>query len=54
MSDTVDSILPYIGPERARTVEPTGLLAKHGVTVAFGSDWPADPLDEWGSNSRSG
>jgi hypothetical protein len=47
MSDTVDSILPYIGPERARTVEPTGLLAKHGVTVAFGSDWPADPLDEW-------
>jgi predicted amidohydrolase YtcJ len=47
MPDTVDSILDYIGPERARTVEPAGLLAKQGATVAFGSDWPADPLDEW-------
>jgi predicted amidohydrolase YtcJ len=37
----------YIGPERAAIVEPAGVLAKAGAQVAFGSDWPVDPLDEW-------
>jgi predicted amidohydrolase YtcJ len=46
-SDTVDGLRDYLGPERARILEPSGLLAAKGATVAFGSDWPVDPLDEW-------
>ena len=46
-SDTVDSLRDPMGPERARILEPAGLLAARGATVAFGSDWPVDPLDEW-------
>lgn len=46
-SDTVDGLRDYLGPKRARILEPAGLLVRHGATVAFGSDWPVDPLDEW-------
>jgi predicted amidohydrolase YtcJ len=46
-SDTVDGLRDPMGPERARILEPSGLLAARGATVAFGSDWPVDPLDEW-------
>lgn len=37
----------YFGPERMKIVEPAGLLAAAGARIAFGSDWPVDPLDEW-------
>lgn len=30
-----------------RILEPAGLLAAAGARIAFGSDWPVDPLDEW-------
>jgi predicted amidohydrolase YtcJ len=37
----------YFGPERMKILEPAGLLKAAGARVAFGSDWPVDPLDEW-------
>ena len=37
----------YLGPVRLALVEPAGLLALHGARIAYGSDWPVDPLDEW-------
>jgi predicted amidohydrolase YtcJ len=37
----------YFGPARADMLEPSGLLAAAGARIAFGSDWPVDPLDEW-------
>jgi len=37
----------YFGPERMRILEPSGLLARAGARIAFGSDWPVDALDEW-------
>lgn len=46
-TDTVDGLRDPMGPERAKILEPSGLLAAKGATVAFGSDWPVDPLDEW-------
>jgi hypothetical protein len=46
-SDTVDGLRDYLGPERARILEPSGLLAAQGAAIAYGSDWPVDPLDEW-------
>jgi predicted amidohydrolase YtcJ len=30
-----------------KILEPAGLLASAGARIAFGSDWPVDPLDEW-------
>ncbi len=37
----------YFGPARMKILEPSGLLAAAGARIAFGSDWPVDPLDEW-------
>lgn len=37
----------YLGPVRYALAEPAGLLALHGARIAYGSDWPVDPLDEW-------
>ena len=37
----------YFGAERMARLEPAGLLAAAGARIAFGSDWPVDPLDEW-------
>jgi predicted amidohydrolase YtcJ len=45
--DTVEGLEDYLGPERFRILEPAGLLAAAGARIAFGSDWPVDPLDEW-------
>jgi len=46
-ADTVDQARDYLGPARARLLEPAGLLRAAGAPVAFGSDWPVDRLDEW-------
>ena len=45
--DTVEGALGYLGPERYRYIEPAGYLAQAGALIAFGSDWPIDPLNEW-------
>ena len=45
--DSVDSDEDYLGPERFRLAEPAGYLARAGARIAYGSDWPVDPLNEW-------
>jgi hypothetical protein len=37
----------YLGPARFKYMEPAGFLAAAGARIAYGSDWPVDPLDEW-------
>ncbi len=46
-SDTVDNARDYLGPARYRYMEPAAFLAGAGARIAYGSDWPVDPLDEW-------
>jgi predicted amidohydrolase YtcJ len=45
--DSIDSDEDYLGPERFRLGEPAGYLAAAGARIAYGSDWPVDPLNEW-------
>jgi predicted amidohydrolase YtcJ len=45
--DSIDSDEDYLGPERFRLAEPAGYLARAGARIAYGSDWPVDPLNEW-------
>jgi len=45
--DTIDGAQDYLGPERFRYIEPAGYLAAAGARIAYGSDWPVDPLNEW-------
>jgi predicted amidohydrolase YtcJ len=45
--DSIDSDEDYLGPARFRVTEPAGYLARAGARIAYGSDWPVDPLDEW-------
>lgn len=46
-SDTVDNAEEYLGPARFKYMEPAGFLAAAGARIAYGSDWPVDPLNEW-------
>ena len=46
-SDTVDNAQPYLGPARFKYMEPAAFLAAAGARIAYGSDWPVDPLDDW-------
>lgn len=45
--DTVEALRDYLGPQRYAVVQPQALLLNAGARVAYGSDWPVDPLDEW-------
>lgn len=45
--DTVGALKHYMGPARYAGVEPQALLLDAGARVAYGSDWPVDPLDVW-------
>jgi predicted amidohydrolase YtcJ len=45
--DTVGALKDYMGPERYAIVEPQSLLRDAGARIAYGSDWPVDPLDIW-------
>jgi predicted amidohydrolase YtcJ len=45
--DTMEGAQEYLGPARFKYMEPAGFLAAAGARIAFGSDWPVDPLDEW-------
>jgi predicted amidohydrolase YtcJ len=45
--DTVDGEKDYLGPARYRYIEPAAYLADAGARIAYGSDWPVDPLNEW-------
>jgi predicted amidohydrolase YtcJ len=37
----------HLGPDRFARMEPFGSLANAGARVAYGSDWPIDPFDEF-------
>ena len=45
--DTTDGAQDYLGPQRFKYLEPAGYLAAAGARIAYGSDWPVDPLNEW-------
>jgi predicted amidohydrolase YtcJ len=45
--DTVGALKDYMGPARYELVEPQVQLLDAGARIAYGSDWPVDPLDEW-------
>lgn len=45
--DTVGALKDYMGAPRYAIVEPQALLLNAGARIAYGSDWPVDPLDEW-------
>src|ERR1700722_644825 len=45
--DTMEGAREYLGPARFKYMEPAGFLAAAGARIAYGSDWPVDPLDEW-------
>jgi predicted amidohydrolase YtcJ len=45
--DTIESVQPFIGPERFPYLETAGKFDQAGARVAFGSDWPVDALAEW-------
>jgi predicted amidohydrolase YtcJ len=45
--DTVDGAKDYLGPSRYKYMEPAAFLADAGARIAYGSDWPVDPLNEW-------
>jgi predicted amidohydrolase YtcJ len=45
--DTLDSVKNYIGEDRFRYLETSGKFHAAGARIAFGSDWPIDPLNEW-------
>ncbi|EJN33816.1 putative TIM-barrel fold metal-dependent hydrolase [Pseudomonas sp. GM78] len=44
---TVDGTNDHLGAERFSRMEPSGSIARAGGRVAYGSDWPVDPLDEF-------
>jgi predicted amidohydrolase YtcJ len=45
--DTMEGAREYLGAARFQYMEPAGFLAAAGARIAYGSDWPVDPLDEW-------
>lgn len=45
--DTVGALRDYLGRARYALVEPQALLLDAGARIAYGSDWPVDPLDAW-------
>jgi hypothetical protein len=45
--DTVGALKDYLGPGRYAIVEPQALLLNAGARIAYGSDWPVDPLSTW-------
>lgn len=46
-SDTIEGARDSLGPRRWPLIEPAGWLAEKGARIAYGSDWPVDPLNEW-------
>lgn len=45
--DSIDAQKDYLGFERWNRVEPEDSLRKADAHIAYGSDWPVDPLNEW-------
>lgn len=45
--DSIEATRDFLGPVRFGRMEPEGMLQAAGARIAFGSDWPVDPLNEW-------
>jgi predicted amidohydrolase YtcJ len=45
--DSIDAQKAYLGFERWNRIEPEDSLRKAQASIAYGSDWPVDPLNEW-------
>ena len=43
--DTVGALKDYLGPARYAILESSALVLDAGARVAYGSDWPVDPLN---------
>ncbi|MEY1229903.1 amidohydrolase [Proteus terrae] len=43
----IEKDIEMLGKSRCDYLETAGKFIDAGVTVAFGSDWPIDPLNEW-------
>jgi len=46
-ADTIEATKEYLGADRFSRMEPEGSLFAAGARIAYGSDWPVDPLNEW-------
>jgi predicted amidohydrolase YtcJ len=46
-SSTWDAALNYLGPDRMENIYPARSFELAGAPIAFGSDWPVDPLMPW-------
>ena len=44
---TIDGTSDHLGAARFARMEPSGSIRRAGGRVAYGSDWPVDPLDEF-------
>lgn len=44
---SVDGTDDHLGAERMARMEPSGSIHNAGGRIAYGSDWPVDPLDEF-------
>ncbi|WP_030130965.1 amidohydrolase [Pseudomonas sp. QTF5] len=44
---TIDGTNEHLGAARFARMEPSGSISRAGGRVAYGSDWPVDPLDEF-------
>jgi predicted amidohydrolase YtcJ len=45
--DSIEGARDFLGPKRFAHMEPEGSLQAAGARIAFGSDWPVDPFNEW-------
>ncbi|MCG4256358.1 amidohydrolase [Acetobacter senegalensis] len=45
--DTTGQTADALGEDRSNAMEPAYQLEKAGARIAYGSDWPVDPLNEW-------
>lgn len=43
----IENSLNMLGATRFQNLEPAAKFIEAGARVAYGSDWPIDPLDEW-------
>ena len=41
---SIEAVKDQLGPERYARMEPEGSLMNAGATIAYGSDWPVDPM----------
>lgn len=46
-NEMIDQFHHMLGEQRFKELEPSAKFIDAGAKIAFGSDWPIDPLNEW-------